>query len=176
MSWRVYQRIFEVAAVIAMMAGIVLMWMQIDSQHYLIYGGFVLLSAGKLTEALNLIDPRSRYGTDRIVTSLQAGPSPPPPAFSSCLLAHIPRRQPDATRIRPAVRHWPCHCGGCARSSPARTRRGSWASGTGGTHGRARSSHGQRSPHDISEAQDRASPECRLHEAGSESPAHEVRA
>ena len=57
MSWRVYQRIFEVAAVIAMMAGIVLMWMQIDSQHNLIYVGFVLLSAGKLTEALNLIDP-----------------------------------------------------------------------------------------------------------------------
>ncbi len=60
MNWRVYQRIFELAAVFSMMAGIFFMWMQKDPQHYLIYGGFVLLATGKLTEALNLIDPNFR--------------------------------------------------------------------------------------------------------------------
>lgn len=57
MNWRVYQRIYELLAVLAMMGGIVMMWMQKDPQHYLIYGGFVLLATGKLTEALNLSDP-----------------------------------------------------------------------------------------------------------------------
>ena len=57
MNWRVYQRIFELASVVTMMAGIFLMWMQKDPQHYLVYGGFVLLATGKLTEALNLNDP-----------------------------------------------------------------------------------------------------------------------
>ena len=57
MSWRIYQRIFELVAVVSMMAGIVLMWMQKDPRHYLVYAGFVLLASGKLTEALNLNDP-----------------------------------------------------------------------------------------------------------------------
>ena len=60
MNWRVYQRIFELTAVLAMMGGIVMMWMQKDPDHYLVYGGFVLLATGKLTQALNLKDPNFR--------------------------------------------------------------------------------------------------------------------
>jgi phosphatidylserine synthase len=57
MSWRGYQRIFEITAIGAMMAGVVMMWMRLDPDHYLVYGGFLLLASGKLIEALNLNDP-----------------------------------------------------------------------------------------------------------------------
>ena len=57
MNWRVYQRIFEVTAVLAMMAGIVLMWMRKDPNHLLIYCGFILLATGKLIEGINVNDP-----------------------------------------------------------------------------------------------------------------------
>lgn len=57
MTWRLYQRAFELTAVIMMMAGVILMWMQKDPRHFLIYGGFALLATGKLTQALNIYDP-----------------------------------------------------------------------------------------------------------------------
>jgi uncharacterized membrane protein HdeD (DUF308 family) len=57
MSWRVYQRICEIIAVLMMMAGIVLMWMKLDSKHALVYAGFILLATGKLIETLNVSDP-----------------------------------------------------------------------------------------------------------------------
>ncbi|NOT77224.1 MAG: hypothetical protein HOP08_20055 [Cyclobacteriaceae bacterium] len=57
MNWRVYQRILEVSAVVLMMAGVFLMWNRMDTEHYLIYGGFILLATGKLTEAMNVYDP-----------------------------------------------------------------------------------------------------------------------
>ncbi len=57
MNWRVSQRIFELAAVLAMMAGIFMMWMGKDPHHYLVYGGFAILATGKLIEALNVNDP-----------------------------------------------------------------------------------------------------------------------
>jgi hypothetical protein len=57
MNWRVYQRILELSAILSMMAGIVLLWMRRDPDHYLVYGGFMLLATGKLIEAVNLDDP-----------------------------------------------------------------------------------------------------------------------
>ncbi|MEJ0057574.1 MAG: hypothetical protein WDN75_19185 [Bacteroidota bacterium] len=57
MNWRVSQRIFEIASVVVMIAGVILMWMRKDPSHYLVYGGFLLLASGKLVEALNLQDP-----------------------------------------------------------------------------------------------------------------------
>lgn len=57
MNWRVIQRILELGAVTSMMAGIVLMWLKKDPQHYLVYGGFALLASGKLVEALHINDP-----------------------------------------------------------------------------------------------------------------------
>ncbi|MBY0434862.1 MAG: hypothetical protein K2U26_12205 [Cyclobacteriaceae bacterium] len=57
MNWRVYQRIFELAAVAVMVTGIVMMWMRKDPDHYIVYAGFLLLAAGKLIEALNINDP-----------------------------------------------------------------------------------------------------------------------
>jgi hypothetical protein len=57
MNWRVSQRIFELTAVLAMMAGIILMWMKKDPLHYLVYTGFILLATGKLLEAININDP-----------------------------------------------------------------------------------------------------------------------
>ncbi len=57
MNWRVYQRIFELTAVLAMVTGIFLMWLHKDPRHFLVYGGFALLSTGKLIEAVNLDDP-----------------------------------------------------------------------------------------------------------------------
>lgn len=57
MNWRVYQRIFEVTAVLAMMTGIIVMWMRKDANHFMIYSGFILLATGKLVEAINMNDP-----------------------------------------------------------------------------------------------------------------------
>ncbi len=57
MNWRAYQRIFEISSVVTMMAGVILMWMRKDPNHYLVYGGFLLLASGKLVEAVNLTDP-----------------------------------------------------------------------------------------------------------------------
>ena len=57
MNWRVYQRIFEVTAVLAMMAGIIMMWMRKDANHFMVYSGFILLATGKLVEAINVNDP-----------------------------------------------------------------------------------------------------------------------
>lgn len=60
MSWRVYQRIFELWAILMMMAGIVMLWMRMDPLHYMVYSGFMLLGTGKLIEALNIDDPNFR--------------------------------------------------------------------------------------------------------------------
>jgi hypothetical protein len=60
MNWRVYQRICEIAAVLIMMAGIIMMWMRVDPKHVLIYGGFIFLATGKLIEAQNVSDPNFR--------------------------------------------------------------------------------------------------------------------
>jgi phosphatidylserine synthase len=60
MNWRLYQRIFELAAIFTMMAGIVLLWMRLDPLHYVVYVGFLLLATGKLVEALNVYDPQFR--------------------------------------------------------------------------------------------------------------------
>ena len=57
MNWRVYQRIFELAAVGVMIAGIFMMTRRSDPQHVVIYLGFVLLATGKLIEAFNIHDP-----------------------------------------------------------------------------------------------------------------------
>ena len=57
MNWRVYQRIFELTAVLAMLTGVFLMWLHKDPRHYLVYGGFALLASGKMIEAVNLEDP-----------------------------------------------------------------------------------------------------------------------
>jgi uncharacterized membrane protein HdeD (DUF308 family) len=60
MSWRIYQRICEVTAVLLMMGGIALMWMRMDPHHYLIYIGFIFLASGKLIETINVKDPSFR--------------------------------------------------------------------------------------------------------------------
>jgi uncharacterized membrane protein HdeD (DUF308 family) len=60
MSWRIYQRICEVTAVLLMMGGIALMWMRMDPHHYLIYVGFIFLASGKLIETINVNDPGFR--------------------------------------------------------------------------------------------------------------------
>jgi hypothetical protein len=60
MSWRLYQRIFELTAILMMMAGIVMLWMRTDPLHYLVYSGFILLATGKLIEAVNIDDPNFR--------------------------------------------------------------------------------------------------------------------
>jgi hypothetical protein len=60
MSWRVYQRIFELAAILSMMAGIALLWLRKDPLHHLVYSGFILLATGKLIEAMNVNDPNFR--------------------------------------------------------------------------------------------------------------------
>jgi hypothetical protein len=57
MSWKLYQRICELTAVLLMMAGIALMWMGMDPRHYLIYVGFLFLAAGKLIESISINDP-----------------------------------------------------------------------------------------------------------------------
>ena len=57
MNWRVYQRIFELAAVGVMVAGMIMMSKRNDPQHFVIYFGFVLLATGKLIEAFNIHDP-----------------------------------------------------------------------------------------------------------------------
>ena len=54
------QRILELAAVLTMMAGIVLLWMRMDPLHYVVYAGFLLLATGKLVEAINVDDPQFR--------------------------------------------------------------------------------------------------------------------
>lgn len=60
MNWKLYQRIFEMSAVLVMMIGVALMWKRSDPQHLLIYLGFSLLATGKLIEAMNLYDPNFR--------------------------------------------------------------------------------------------------------------------
>jgi phosphatidylserine synthase len=60
MNWRVYQRLLELTAVVAMMIGIVLMWMHLDPRHGWVYMGFALLAIGKLVESLNVHDPSFR--------------------------------------------------------------------------------------------------------------------
>jgi len=57
MNWRVYQRILELSAVGAMVAGMVMMSNRTDPHHFVIYSGFVLLAFGKLIEAVNIHDP-----------------------------------------------------------------------------------------------------------------------
>ena len=57
MNWRAYQRILEISAVLMMMAGVIMMWLRKDPNHYLVYGGFILLATGKLIEAINVVDP-----------------------------------------------------------------------------------------------------------------------
>ncbi|HRI80394.1 MAG TPA: hypothetical protein PLR06_12745 [Cyclobacteriaceae bacterium] len=57
MNWKKYQQIFELAAVVVMIAGILLMNQHSDPQHFVIYFGFVLLATGKLIEAFNVHDP-----------------------------------------------------------------------------------------------------------------------
>ena len=70
MSWRHYQRIFEILAVLLMMGGIVLMWMRMDPHHYLIYIGFFFLATGKLIEAININDPGFRILKVALCTSI----------------------------------------------------------------------------------------------------------
>jgi len=60
MSWRGYQRIFELMAVLAMITGVFLMWLHRDAQHYVVYMGFALLAAAKMIESVNLDDPSYR--------------------------------------------------------------------------------------------------------------------
>ncbi len=60
MNWRLYQRISELAAVLLMIAGIILMWMRKDPHHYLIYIGFLFLATGKLIEGFHVVDPAFR--------------------------------------------------------------------------------------------------------------------
>ena len=57
MNWRLSQRIFEIMSIVVMVIGVMLMWLRKDPNHYLVYGGFLLLASGKLVEAINLPDP-----------------------------------------------------------------------------------------------------------------------
>ncbi|MBS1978009.1 MAG: hypothetical protein JST46_11605 [Bacteroidetes bacterium] len=57
MNSQLQQRILELCAIVAMIAGIILMWMRMDAHHILIYVGFFLLATGKLMEALRVTDP-----------------------------------------------------------------------------------------------------------------------
>ena len=60
MNWRVYQRIFELTAILSMIVGLGLMWMHKDPLHFLVYSGFMLVSTGKLIEAFNVKDESFR--------------------------------------------------------------------------------------------------------------------
>ncbi len=60
MNWRVYQRLFELAAVVAMIIGVVLMWLHRDPRHLWVYMGFALLAVGKLIESMNVNDTSFR--------------------------------------------------------------------------------------------------------------------
>lgn len=66
MTWRHYQRIFELTAMAGMIAGILVMWSGRDPQHHIIYGGFFLLATGKLIEAINRED--NQFKVLKIVT------------------------------------------------------------------------------------------------------------
>jgi hypothetical protein len=56
-NWKGQQRVLELLAVAAMVAGIIQMYRGHDPQRYWIYGGFALVGVAKLWEAVNVHDP-----------------------------------------------------------------------------------------------------------------------